>query len=228
MKFGTNGEIIGFDLAGAVSSDKGTSCAPASDNRIAAIENRSASADRAIELSSILPLAQYTFVYPQDPKAQITGYSSGALGRVIELHAVAYAQRCGYDAGFEVFVARELSHFVTKFDPAFDGLWFYKRHGAIIGCIAVDGHGAASEGARLRFLIVDPTQQRRGVGKLLLENALAFCRDRSMSKVFLWTVSTLLEARRLYEHFGFYLAEERTSKDWGVKSIHQRFQLTLN
>jgi N-acetylglutamate synthase-like GNAT family acetyltransferase len=211
MRFGVNGEAIEVAVSGAQFVGTGSNLD-----------------SRPIDPVPVIPLTQYTFVYPQDPKAEITGYSIGAIGRLVELHAVTYHQRCGYDVGFEVFVARELADFFTNFDPACDGLWLYKKAGSVIGCIAIDGHASATEGARLRFLIVDPAQQKRGVGKVLMENAIAFCLDRSISNVFLWTTSTLYEARQLYEKFGFVLVEEKSCLDWGVKSIHQRFRLNLN
>jgi N-acetylglutamate synthase-like GNAT family acetyltransferase len=210
MRFGVNGEPIQMDMSGA-----------ASVSPIRRVP------ERPMDMTPVPPLSQYVFVYPQEAKAEITGYSIGALGRLVELHAVAYHQRCGYDFSFEVFVARELADFITNFDPACDGIWLYKKAGAIIGCVAIDGHTSTTDGARLRFLIVHPAHQGRGVGKALMENAMAFCKDRSIKQVFLWTCSTLYEARQLYEKFDFSLVEERSSKDWGVNSIHQRFQLTL-
>jgi N-acetylglutamate synthase-like GNAT family acetyltransferase len=213
MRFGLNGEAIPMEMSGAAASLD--------------TSRKATTRPTALAPTPIIPLTQYVFVYPQEPKAEITGYSIGAIGRLVELHALAYHQRCGYDFSFEVFVARELGEFITQFNPACDGLWLYKKAGAIVGCVAIDGHNAGSEGARLRFLIVHPAHQGRGVGKVLMENAVSFCNDRSIKQVFLWTSSTLYEARQLYEKFGFSLVEERSSKDWGVTSIHQRFQLTL-
>jgi N-acetylglutamate synthase-like GNAT family acetyltransferase len=215
MRFGANGEVIQGETSGAAAS-------------LDTIRKVTTGPIDMAPPAPIIHLKQYIFVYPQEPKAEITGYSIGSIGRIVEMHAVAYNQRCGYDFSFEVFVAKELGEFITNFNPACDGLWLYKKNGAIVGCVAIDGHGSATEGARLRFLIVHPAHQGRGVGKVLMENAVSFCKDRSMSTVFLWTASTLYEARQLYENFGFSLVEERSSKNWGVNSIHQRFQLTLS
>jgi N-acetylglutamate synthase-like GNAT family acetyltransferase len=158
---------------------------------------------------------------------EITGYCIGALGRVTELHAVIYHQLCGFDVNFEVFVAKELADFQANFDALRDGLWLYKRNNRIIGCIAIDGSQHESEGARLRFLIVDPECQHTGIGKALMKEAIEFCKTRSMSRIFLWTTPALDQARRLYEKLGFALISEVPHEDWGNSVVHQKFELIL-
>lgn len=170
---------------------------------------------------------QYNFDNVSAPLDEITGYCIGAIGRVTELHALVYHERCGFDVNFEVFVARELSEFQAHFNSQHDGLWLYKRANCIIGCVAIDGSRRETEGARLRFLIVDPECRRNGIGQILMQKAIDFCQDRLMHRVFLWTTPALREARQLYEKFGFVLVDEVPHQQWGNTVVHQRFQLHL-
>jgi N-acetylglutamate synthase-like GNAT family acetyltransferase len=159
---------------------------------------------------------------------EITSYCLGAIGRVTELHAMVYHELCDFDVNFVVFVAKEFADFQANFDAQHDGLWLYKRNNRIIGCIAIDGSQHESEGARLRFLIVDPEYQHNGIGKILMEEAIEFCKARLMSRIFLWTTPALHQARRLYEKFGFVLVSEVPHQDWGKAVVHQRFELLLS
>ncbi len=158
---------------------------------------------------------------------EITGYCIGAIGRVTELHAMVYHDLCGFDVNFEVFVAKEFADFQANFDARHDGLWLYKHDHRIVGCIAIDGSLHESDGARLRFLIVDPACQGKGIGKTLMEEAIKFCQARLISRIFLWTTPALQQARRLYEQFGFVLVSETPHQDWGKAVVHQRFELLL-
>ncbi len=174
--------------------------------------------------------AAYSVVQPGVcPKAgqYMTGYSNGAIGRLVQLHAVVYNELCGFDSRFEVFVARELADFIENFDSECDGFWLYKEADNIIGCIAIDGHDKDGLGARLRFLIVDPLQNGQGIGTKLMAQAVNFCKKKQMPKIYLWTTPTLQDARRLYDKFGFVLVDEEPNDHWGTSTIHQRFELDL-
>jgi len=163
-----------------------------------------------------------------EPELHFSGYCIGAIGRLVELHAQVYHARCGFDSRFEVFVAKELADFIEHFDPRYDGLWLCKQRETIIGCVAIDGHEHGTDGGRLRFLIVDPQWLGHGIGYQLMEKAISFCKGKSMPKIFLWTTPALLEARRLYEKFGFVLVDEVAHEDWGNSTTHQRFELMLS
>jgi N-acetylglutamate synthase-like GNAT family acetyltransferase len=158
---------------------------------------------------------------------EVTGYCIGAIGRVTELHAMVYHHLCGFDVNFEIFVAKEFADFQANFNALHDGLWLYKRNNRIVGCIAIDGSRHGAEGARLRFLIVDPECQQSGIGKTLMKEAIEFCRSRLMRRIFLWTTPALDQARLLYEKFGFVLTTEVPHEDWGKATVHQKFELIL-
>ncbi len=153
------------------------------------------------------------------------GYAPGTIGRITEAHAVYYHQHWGFDASFETQVARELSEFMSEFQVDRDGLWVAFSDGRFTGSIAIDGKRADTEGARLRWFIVVPANQGSGIGRALLQEAVAFSRRKGYRSIFLWTFEGLTHARRLYEEIGFRLVQEHAVRQWGQPITEQKFVL---
>ncbi len=57
--------------------------------------------------------------------------------------------------------------------------------------------------AEILALAVGAEAQRKGVASAILDNALAICVEKSISRVFLEVAETNVHAQRLYEKFGF-------------------------
>ena len=161
-----------------------------------------------------------------EPK--ITGYVPGAIGRITELHATYYKKHWNFDLFFESKIATELSEFLNQFNPGHDGFWLAMVDDKIVGAVAIDGKEAKTSGARLRWFIVDPDYQGRGVGQRLLEEAITFCRKADIQRAYLHSFAGLDAARHLYEKFGFVLCEEKQDKTWGMTVTEQTFELTLS
>jgi GNAT superfamily N-acetyltransferase len=66
-----------------------------------------------------------------------------------------------------------------------------------------------------------------GIGNLLMEKAVLFCREKNYRRVFLWTFAGLDAARYLYEKFGFTLCKEHEDNQWGKPVAEQMFELFL-
>jgi GNAT superfamily N-acetyltransferase len=158
---------------------------------------------------------------------ELTGYYPGVVGKVTEIHATYYYENWGFDVSFETQVGRELSEFIRNFEENRDGFWVSTINGELAGAIAIDGSEADEEGARLRWFIVPPKFQGRGIGGTLIKRAIDFCKEASFRKIFLWTFEGLDEARSLYEQEGFQLSQEHDAYQWGQKIKEQKFQLEL-
>ena len=158
---------------------------------------------------------------------RIQGFQPGTIGRVTELHGRYYSSHWGLDTRFEAEVARDMAEFMTRFDPRLDGIWVAVRDGDILGSITIDGTGTEGPDARLRWFIIDEAGHGLGIGKRLMEEAMAHCARAKFESVFLWTFAGLDAARHLYETWGFQLTESFEDKDWGDPVIHQRFDKSM-
>ncbi|KGD90027.1 MarR family transcriptional regulator [Achromobacter sp. RTa] len=149
------------------------------------------------------------------------GYVPGCIGDVASLHARYHAQASGFGVYFERKVATELAEFAEGLPAAGKNLWLYLDGGRALASIVVDGDLAARQ-AHLRWFIVDESLRGMGVGRALLERALAFA-DAHYDETYLWTFKGLDAARHLYEAAGFGLAEASEGRQWGRVVTEQRF-----
>jgi uncharacterized protein YhfF/RimJ/RimL family protein N-acetyltransferase len=179
-------------------------------------------------------LERFELLYPFDRALDVPdgprivpGYLPGAIGAVATLHAGYYGPQHGFGAYFEAKVAREFSEFVARFDPARDGLWLAVDRGRVLGAVVVDGSEPASRAhghAHLRWFILADELRGHGLGRRLLDHAMAYCRDRRAPLVYLNTFAGLDAARALYERAGFRLVQEVEAQTWGRSMREQRFE----
>jgi GNAT superfamily N-acetyltransferase len=155
-------------------------------------------------------------------------YYPGVLGEIIKLHATYYHQYWGFDISFETQEGKELCEFMSRFNTESDGLWTAVVRGRFAGAIAIDGYFSRTEGARLRWFIVEPDLQGLGIGRELIRKAVAFSRSAGHKKTYLWTFEGLDAARILYERQGFRLAELREVNQWGGIIREQKFELVFD
>jgi GNAT superfamily N-acetyltransferase len=140
------------------------------------------------------------------------------------LHGSIYGSEYGFDRTFESYVAEPLARFAGKQTDR-ERIWLVDDAGSLRGSIAIVAHSRSS--AQLRWFLLHPDLRGLGLGKMLVEEALHFCRGKGYDSVFLWTLSILEKAGRIYRNAGFTLAEEKASRLWGRELIEQRYQLSL-
>lgn len=155
------------------------------------------------------------------------GYIPGTIGRISELHATYYSKKSGFGLFFESKVAKELSEFLNRYDESSDGIWLAIHSNTIIGSIIIDGIHAKDEGAHLRWFIVSPESQNKGIGGQLIKKGIEFSRSIGYKKIYLWTFKGLDQARHLYEKNGFKLMEQNEGEQWGVVVSEQKFELRI-
>jgi len=154
-----------------------------------------------------------------------TDFKAGDLGAIVRLHGVVYAAEYGWDHTFEAMVAQGLAAYAISGDTERNRLWIAERDGEVAGCIAIMGQPDGT--AQLRWFVVDPEHRGVGIGRRLLDEALAFCREHGFRRVFLWTVRGLDAAAHLYRSAGFAVTQERTHVRWGAAVTEQRYDLTV-
>lgn len=153
------------------------------------------------------------------------GWKPGVTGALIELQAKYYTTHHGFGHGFEAVLCTGLGAFLSSYDPARDRLLHAWSDGVCIGGLAVDGGTAPAQAAdaKLRWFIVAPSNQQRGVGHTLMHEALSFCTEAGHHKVLLETFRGLDAARLLYERHGFVLQGEAETARWGPPVMEQVF-----
>ena len=154
-----------------------------------------------------------------------TTLEPGDLGYVIYLHGVLYAREYGLDGTFEGGVAERFGKFAQDYDPRKDYFAVAELDGRIVGSIVING--VSEELAQLRFFLVHPDARGRGLGRELINRALAFCRDHRFKRVTLWTITELAVARHLYQQAGFVVTREETHEIWGAMRTEQEYELNL-
>ena len=156
-----------------------------------------------------------------------TGYVSGVVGRITELHANYYAEHWKFGHYFETKVATELSDFINHYNCTKDCIWSLSVNGNIEGSITIDGSTENNHIAHLRWFILSDILRGAGAGNYLLQQAISFCKQQQYESVYLWTFQGLDSARHLYEKYGFQLTEERAGAQWGSNVIEQRFDMVF-
>ena len=167
---------------------------------------------------------------PPHPAADVTirtDLRPGDLGTLVERHGTLYARELGFDVTFEAYVAAPLARFALERTDR-ERLWIAERPegpAAFAGCIAIVATADPRE-AQLRWFLVDPSARGLGLGKRLLDAAVAFARASGYESIHLWTVSALPAAARLYRAAGFAKVEEKKGA-WGVPVVEERHVLSL-
>jgi GNAT superfamily N-acetyltransferase len=146
----------------------------------------------------------------------------GDFGTIVHLHGLLFGREYGLDTTFEPYVSRTLADFVLE-GPG--RLWIADDNGHVLGTIGIVH--AEPEVAQLRWFLLVPESRGLGLGKQLLNEALAYCRVQNMQRVFLHTFADLKTAIRLYDRAGFTVAEQERHVLWGAERTDARMELLL-
>jgi N-acetylglutamate synthase-like GNAT family acetyltransferase len=148
----------------------------------------------------------------------------GDVGYITYLHAFLYAPEQGWDQTFDSYVAIPLAEFALR-KSSMERIWIVENEGRIAGSVAVVRFSERE--AQLRWLLLHPDLRGLGLGRRLVEEAVAFCRNAGYESVFLWTVDTLPAAAGLYLQAGFREREKITHKIWGCMVTEVKLELDL-
>jgi DNA-binding MarR family transcriptional regulator/predicted N-acetyltransferase YhbS len=151
--------------------------------------------------------------------------ASGDYGWVVHRHGVLYREEHGWDERFEALVARIVADFVDNRDHEREAAWIAELDGEPVGCVLCVKK--EDKVAQLRLMLTEPRARRMGIGTRLVEECIRFARRAGYEQMVLWTNDVLVEARRIYERFGFELAEEEKHHSFGKDLVGQNWQLEL-
>ncbi|MBB4234316.1 bifunctional helix-turn-helix transcriptional regulator/GNAT family N-acetyltransferase [Rhizobium esperanzae] len=174
--------------------------------------------------------AMHTIRALLDPTAKpapaiIRAHRAGDIGWIIQSQSRFYTEEYGWDLRFEALVAEVAGKFLANFDPALEYCWIAERGGINVGSVLVTNGGDGI--AKLRLLYVDKSARGLGLGKLLVDECIRFCRQKGYSELQLWTNDMLETARAIYVKTGFRLVSEERHRMFGPEANGQNWVLAL-
>jgi GNAT superfamily N-acetyltransferase len=153
------------------------------------------------------------------------GDRPGDAGEVIALHARMYAAEYDLDATFEGSVASGMGEWLIGPRPGPGRLWVAEDDWRVVAAVGLTG--VSPQIGRLRWFLVDAAARGRGLGRELLDRALAFARASGYERLVLETFSELEGAAHLYRSVGFVLVETWVTTLWGRELARERYELAL-
>ncbi|OIW35253.1 hypothetical protein CONLIGDRAFT_48151 [Coniochaeta ligniaria NRRL 30616] len=144
----------------------------------------------------------------------VSGYRHGILARCLEMHIGYYGcvAKCG--APFEAALARGFGDLCRRISNPMNEVWAVlerapgdavpsQGESRIVGTIWIDGEDLGEGVGHLRGFILDDSVRGRGLGRKLMDEAMAFVDKVGFKEVRLRTARQLTVARRMYEKAGF-------------------------
>lgn len=134
------------------------------------------------------------------------------------------------DWTLDAMIAEQQCEFFRRFDPERDCVWIAMSGGIPRGALTIDGPRPETgrEAARLRFFVLDESLRGRGLVRVMVADALRFCRDKHYHRVFLTTLPGLDAAMRLYTEHGFQQIAENDIGFHGSVFVEQTFECKLD
>ena len=155
----------------------------------------------------------------------LRNHRPGDIGWIVSRHGAIYAQEYGWDISFEALAAEITAQFLKSYNPAREQCWIAEIGGEPVGSIFLVR--ASGDVAKIRLLLVEKKARGLGVGRALVEQCLRFARDAGYSSVTLWTQSTLVAARGIYQRAGFQCVRQEKHHSFGVDLVGETWELEL-
>jgi DNA-binding MarR family transcriptional regulator/GNAT superfamily N-acetyltransferase len=177
------------------------------------------------QLETHLTEAQRILSRSAVPSLNLRAPRPGDLGWIIQRHGELYAREYGWDLQFERLVAGICTGFLKAEPDPRQRCWIAERGDRRVGSVMLVRHSAKV--AKLRLLLVEPSERGRGTGSELIGACLAFARHAGYRSVMLWTQQNLVAARRLYVRTGFERISANPHHSFGADLIEETWRKPL-
>lgn len=154
-----------------------------------------------------------------------TNLQPGDLSFIISAHTEYYHRELGYTEQFEYIVAKSAVEFYEDYAADRSRIWIVEDDtGKRLASLVLHERGQA---AQLRYFLILPGLQGKGLGRKLLSEFMAFARKKGYVSSYLWTTEEQEVAVWLYESFGYRLVEERPSSSFGKPLVERRYEVVF-
>ena len=102
---------------------------------------------------------------------------------MLERHAHLYEDEEGWGEPFAALVARVIAEYLERHDPRREAAWIAELDGERVGAVYCVRN--SENVAQLRLLFVDSSARGHGAGSILVEQCIAFARERGYERMVL-------------------------------------------
>lgn len=162
---------------------------------------------------------------PEPGPAVLRPLRIGDIGWMTHRQGLLYHQQFGWNGEFEALIAGIYAQYVAAPAAPPKQLWVAEREGRIAGSIFVMPSDGLVGSAQLRMLYVEPEARGLGIGRILVDTAVAFARDSGYQRMRLWTHTVQKSARRLYQAAGFAVVESKAHRQFGQDLVAEIWEL---
>lgn len=113
----------------------------------------------------------------------------------------------------------------ARYEPPQGAFWVIRQDARVVGSAGVDLVAPAT--AELHRLYLDPAVRGRGLGDALVETVVAWCRQRAITRLVLWSDTRFEHAHRLYLRHGFQRTGERVLPEDVNQTREYHFERTV-
>jgi DNA-binding MarR family transcriptional regulator/GNAT superfamily N-acetyltransferase len=159
------------------------------------------------------------------PRAILRDPRPGDMGWVVQSHGAFYASEYGFNSGFEALVAEIIAKYMTSYDPSRERCWIADIERRPVGSVFLVK--ASDDVAKLRLLLLDPAARGQGLGQRLVTECVSFARACGYRRMTLWTQSTLVAARGIYQGAGFRLTATEPHRSFGQNLVGETWERDL-
>lgn len=182
------------------------------------------------ELEDLVAATQATIRLALPDKATtapvvLRAHRPGDMGWIIESQTRFYVQSFGWNGQFEALVCEVAAKFLAHFNKDREYCWIAERGGSRVGSILIADGG--NNIAKLRLLYIDESARGIGLGHLLVQQAIEFCRKVGYAQITLWTNDILHAAIAIYRKAGFQLVATEPHHQFGKAEVGQTWTLDL-
>lgn len=150
---------------------------------------------------------------------------SGDFGWVVQANSSIHAQENGWNEKYEALVAKTVADYLNNFNPQKECCWIAEKDGENVGAAFLVKKTDTT--AQIRLLFVEQKARGLGIGKRLVQECTRFARKAGFKKITLWSSSSFIVAKHIFEKEGYKLIKSESENLFGKDILSETWELKL-